>query len=769
MWLTEQLADLFVRRRWSIALLVVALTAIAVAGHLGSTFEKRIGESDAGIRNQSERDLLRELRGQFDMELIECLVVVDGDDLFTKENILALRDIREALRDLPQVSSIRWVDDIPSLNLFGLSEPLLPNRDAEPAEFRESREKVLSNPLAIGQLVSPDGTTAMMPVVYRWIEFREGHDLTGALVDEATRILALKHPQAKLRVRLTGRVPILQAIEHSFESNQLKFQIIGYGLVVAISLFLFRGWCAIVIVASAPLMGIFWSLGLLDFFQFQRNSLTSIVMPVLVMMVGMTDGIHMMLHIRRHQAAGLDRVQAVHDAIIRVGPACALTSLTTAIGFASLCLAQSEFIRNFGQGCMWAVIICFVSVISIIPLLCCTRLGQNLHLQHERDIVARGLHRLAVIIDFSIRHARAVSYAGIGLTISLALASLSLRPDASTRENLPSNSVAAQTLLHCDRAFGGIGFARVMIEWPRDMDPQSPEILAAVEQAESLITQEPLLRHPLSIRNFVVALAPSDANIDERMSLLDLVPPPLRRTVYNPAQHRTLITVRVRDLGVARYRPVFRRLENRLDELGEQLPGFRFELSGLPVVEGQEIFQIVYDLATSLGTAGVVIFLVMWLAYRSLRIGLIAVIPNVLPLAVTAMVLLLFGYPLSFTSVCAFVVCVGIAVDDTIHFLTRFLSECEAGKSTPAALKATFHAVGAALITTTLVLLTGFAAVQLSELPTHRMFSMMACYTVAAALVADLVILPAMLAWFYPSSRAGNTRENAANRPMETT
>ena len=362
MWLTEILAKLFVRHRWLITLLVVALTAIALAGHLGSTFEKRIGESGAGIRDRQARDLFNELSDQFDMELTECLVVVDGEDLFTKDNILALRDIRETLRELPQVASVIWVDDLPSLNLFGLSEPLLPNRDAEPSEYVDARTKVLGNPLAAGQLVSPDATTAMMPVVYRWVEFRQESDLTDALIDAATRVLAEKHPQANLRVRLTGRVPILQAVEQSFTSNQLKFQIIGYVLVVVLSVFLFRGWRAVFIVGAAPVMGIFWSLGLLDFFQFQRNSLTSIVMPVLVMMVGMTDGIHMMLHIRRNQAAGLDRLQAVRDAIVRVGPACALTSLTTAIGFASLLLAQSEFIRNFGKGCMWAVIICFVAV-----------------------------------------------------------------------------------------------------------------------------------------------------------------------------------------------------------------------------------------------------------------------------------------------------------------------------------------------------------------------------------------------------------------------
>ena len=83
MWLTEFFANLFVRHRWLVTFVVAALTALATAGHLGSTFEKRIGESGAGVRNQERRELLNELRDQFDMGLTECLVIVDGDDLFT--------------------------------------------------------------------------------------------------------------------------------------------------------------------------------------------------------------------------------------------------------------------------------------------------------------------------------------------------------------------------------------------------------------------------------------------------------------------------------------------------------------------------------------------------------------------------------------------------------------------------------------------------------------------------------------------------------------
>ena len=88
-------------------------------------------------------------------------------------------------------------------------------------------------------------------------------------------------------------------------------------------------------------------------------------------------------------------------------------------------------------------------------------------------------------------------------------------------------------------------------------------------------------------------------------------------------------------------------------------------------------------------------------------------------------------------------------MDDTIHFLTRFLQEKELETSTSVAIKKSFRAVGAALITTTLVLVTGFASVLISELPSHRTFSLMACSTIITALIADLVILPAMLASFY--------------------
>ena len=138
----------------------------------------------------------------------------------------------------------------------------------------------------------------------------------------------------------------------------------------------------------------------------------------------------------------------------------------------------------------------------------------------------------------------------------------------------------------------------------------------------------------------------------------------------------------------------------------------------------------------------------MALVYRSWKIGLITIVPNMFPLVVTATYLLLIGQPLEIASVCSFTVCLGIAVDDSIHFLSRYQDERREGKSPVDAVRATFIGVGTALITTTVVLIAGFGTVLTSDLPGHRTFASMACWTIGAALVGDLIFLPALLLCF---------------------
>ncbi len=206
--------------------------------------------------------------------------------------------------------------------------------------------------------------------------------------------------------------------------------------------------------------------------------------------------------------------------------------------------------------------------------------------------------------------------------------------------------------------------------------------------------------------------------------------------------------MRVEDLGIAKYQPVFERVSSRFKELDTKHEGFTFHLTGEPVRRSDALYTIVMDLVKSLGTASVIIFIVLTLVYRSLRLGLLTVIPNMFPLMFTGAVLAFTGQPLNVAAVCSFTVCLGIAVDDTIHFLTRYQIERQAGKGVEESLRTSFTMVGTVLVTTTLILVSGFSTVLFSDLAGHRAFALMAVCTIAAALVGDLLFLPAMLNWF---------------------
>jgi predicted RND superfamily exporter protein len=297
----------------------------------------------------------------------------------------------------------------------------------------------------------------------------------------------------------------------------------------------------------------------------------------------------------------------------------------------------------------------------------------------------------------------------------------------------------------------------VQISWSPDVAGNRDEVLQVIEAAQESLESEDLIGHPLSLKSLVDVL-PGDPAAEQRMSLVELLPTDLKRAFYVPEEHRAKINFRIRDLGIAAYSPVFKRIESQFAEIAAAHPGFQFSLAGKAAWRWRNLHQIVVDLALSLGTASIVIFLVLTIAYRSIRLGLIALIPNFFPLALTGTWLVVTGQSLEVSMVCAFTVCLGIAVDDTIHFLTRFREE-SAHQSEAEAIRSAFVSTGAALIMTTVILVIGFSTVIMSGMREQRIFATMACLTIASALAGDLLFLPAMLAYFRKSSSESEEQE----------
>lgn len=774
--LYNQAFDWTVERRGTTLLLILLLSGVAILGYvdpqrLWSLFERPVVQqaeeidaetsaADSGVR---DRKLPPDVEA-VNLSGADLILVVDTDDFFNKSSSQGLRKVVEALEALDYVESVFWMENAPPLNLFGLREPIFPKPTASPRQFDAARERAQRHPLIGGQLLSKDGHTTLLMITINWL-FVTGDDDLMVNLKQTARQAAADIPDANLSFVLTGHVPIYLTFRLANQTNRAKYQVIGYGMILLMAVILFRGIRAVLIVSLAPLLGVFWSLGMIRYLNYQDNPFNDVVLPVMLSLVGLTDGVHLMVEIRRQLSQGLSPRDAARTGIHKVGLACALTSLTTAIGFGSLSLAHHEVVRQFGYSCVVGVLLTYLAVILSIPLASSTWLGKNLHRGHEKGLIDRNLLRVGGLVDLVLRWPRFVGFAGIFLTLLLIGISLTLRPDEKQITSLPMGSEAARALVHMDRAFGGLERGQVNITWTEQFDDETdPEILQVIHEVTELLESEPLLGSPISLSKLIDAL-PGEGELVDRVSLMDLLPPPLKRAFFTPETRQARVEFRVQDLGIARYGTVFEQVLTGLSEIESRHPEFRFELTGGAVWRWENLYQIVVDLAASLGSASIIILIVLAIAYRSLRLGLISVIPNLFPLAVTGATLALMGQTLEIVSVCAFTVCLGIAVDDTIHFLTRFREERRQAELHSAIRKA-FIGTGTALMMTTVVLNVGFATVLFSDMRDQRIFCAMAGLTISAALFGDLIFLPALLDLFgeprsrrRSAARSGNSEE----------
>jgi predicted RND superfamily exporter protein len=242
-------------------------------------------------------------------------------------------------------------------------------------------------------------------------------------------------------------------------------------------------------------------------------------------------------------------------------------------------------------------------------------------------------------------------------------------------------------------------------------------------------------------------LAP-ESSPERAMGRFERLPAALRQRVLDEEQRTAYVAFQLPDLGYRHFLPTFRGWQEQLDQIEQSHPGMHLSLGGQAIQSGQIYAEFTSDLMNSLALAGLIIFGVLTAAFRSLRLGLISIVPNVLPLTGTAALLVAIDIPMAGAT--ALVMSLGIAVDDTIHFLTRFRHEFSLDGDRDEAMRRSIVGVGKALILTTVVLVVGFASVMTSDFPRNRVFSGMICISLFLALASDLILLPAMLRLVVP-------------------
>ena len=723
------------RWRFFAAATVGLLTLLAAFGlarlKVDDDLRSLLRDADADFR------LVDEVAGRFGAPDRDCIIraTARSGDLFDGRSLAALRSLADSLAALDGVEQVRSMFDIRRQGVAGAVLPVIPHVDGEltASDGEAAKARAIGHPLIAGHLLSDDAGSSLL--IARLSAEADRPPRQGRVVASIERLLAehqADHEDGVLKLALTGLPALREQAAQALRRDMLFFNSLGLGLAVVLSAAVARSLRSTVVACLPPFVGAVWAMGILGLCGVPVNLLTSVV-PSLALVVGTCDSIHFIEDMRRSARRGVAGAAASSGAIRRVGVACGLTSLVTAIGFASLAAARIDAVRNFGLAAAAGAVASFLAVTLVTPLLASAPAFSGMRLGRSSRLASRLASGLTA---FSLRHAWPIAAIGCVATLLLGLAAAGLDADNRVADSLPRGATASRTLAHVDREFGGVMGIDVVVRWPRGLGWLDEPVLESLGKVHEALAETGGISRAISLAT-VAGTLPERAR---RRLLAEEV-----RDLVDPDARMAIVRARVSDLGSRTLEGVYDRIETRLATLAADRPGWSFELAGMSVVSARNIRQLVRDLGSSLLLEVAVIGGILAVAFRSPLAGIVSLIPNVFPLAVIGALLVALGRSLDPATVIVFNVCLGLAVDDTVHVLSALQRQRREGVSIASAVRRAVTETGNAVVLGGIVLAIGFAAVTVSSVPALAGFGTLACAAVAAATVAELVFLPALL------------------------
>ena len=664
----------------------------------------------------------------------DCIVRATSrsGDLFAAAPLTALRQLADELAGVAGVSDVKSIFDIRREGLAGAMLPVIPhtNEPLPPAELDAVKARAIRHPLVGGHLLSADASASL--ILLRLATEKEAPAAAAVIKRIETVLSQARAAEPDITIELTGLPVLREQAAHALRRDMLIFNSLGLSLAVALSATAARSLRATVVACVPPFVGAVWAMGILGLLGMPVNILTCVV-PSLALVVGTCDSIHFIEDMRRSIRRGVSPVAASSDALRKVGSACGITSLVTAVGFLSLAAARIEAVRSFGIAAAAGAIASFAAVTLLTPLIASTRFCEGLRLGRSSRLASRTAATLAA---FSVRHARPIVAIGAAATLVLAAIGTGVDADNRVSDALPRGATASRALQQVDAEFGGVMGVDVVVRWPAGVAWRDGPLVAALDEVHAVLAEAGDIDRAISYATVAGTLPPRARRRLDPAAVDDIV---------DPASRTAIVRARVEDLGSRRLEGVYDRIEAGLAGLAATRPGWEFDLAGMSVVSARNIRQLVRDLGASLLLEVVVIGGIMAIAFRSLLTGAISMLPNVFPLAVIAAAVVLSGRFLDPATVIVFNVCLGLAVDDTVHVLAALRRQRREGLSMATAVRRAIAETGNAVVIGGVVLCVGFAAVTVSSVPALAGFGRLACLAVLTATVAELVLLPALL------------------------
>ena len=694
--------------------------------------------------NSAEFAKYETLTERFPASEYDVLIVVEHENLLTPTHLERLRELALELEFIEGNGGL--------ISVFSGREPpgdadvpppLIPDPLPKGKAFEALKDRILNDRIVGGKMISRDGTLALLVMALK----REEAQKQGLakIISQIRETIKEQLGGTDLHVRLSGPPVMQQEIRNAVLSDRIIYNGAGFLLGTLVCLFFFRSLSLTLVTIAAPACAILWSLGALGLMGVRLNLFLNVITP-LIMVIAYSDAMHMMFAIRRHLGRGMDRFKAVEAAIVEVGPACVLTSLTTAVAVGSLVFANSALVSTFGYVAALSTLISFLAVMIVVPVLSVLLLRNEQKFANQsarQSLFGRGLFGVSDELAARVKkHHVFYALSGYLLALALGVAYLSLEPRYRLADQVPDREDAMAALNSLDAKLAGANPVHIMIELGKNKMLYSRESLGLVADAQKIMENARELGNVWSLevlRRWLLEKGEIDTQTLKKY--VNILPATLTRRFISADEKTVLVTGRMADLDAASLLPVVRKIDRELRLLRIAHPDYELSVTGLPAISARNSHQMIGELAFGLMSTMAIVVAIIALIFRSFFAALASIVPNLFPIFAAGGVLYFSGYGLQFSSAVALTVAFGLAVNDTIHFLHRLHLERQKGHRD--SILRTLRSIGPVLILTTIVLICGLAVTAFSGLPSLRMFGWLSAVTLFAALIGDMVLLPA--------------------------
>jgi len=729
------------------AFIVLLLTAAAAAGISRLKVDDSL--SELFRTNTPEFKTYEEIDKRFPSSEYDVLVVIEGKSLLTREGLTAFG---AAAADLQLVDGVSGIVSMLSArgkpDASGYPPPIVPDQlPDDPAEFNKILDALKTNDIVKGKFLSDDGQLALMVLALdrQVVSEKTAKVVIGEIEQTAKQDL----DPAGLSVKLSG-APVMQLeIRNAVERDQIVYNGLGLLFGAAIAALFFRRVSLMLIAALPPVIAVAWSLGLLGWLGFKLNLFLNVMTP-LIMVMGFADSMQMVSAFRIRLREGDTKLQAIRFAIIVVGPACVLAHGATLLSFLALLFSESGLIRTFGEAGAMAVCISFCAVIVVLPILALLFVRNEKTLAKDHTPADGMMDALGTfvgaVVDRVVKHSVVYTLIALGLFAYFASLHLQLEPRYRLADQVPDAEQAVAATGRIDSKLTGANPFHVMIQWTNGASLFDPQTLKVIEVTHEALEKAAGLGNVWSLESLRRWLRESGQdNVETIKKYVGLLPEHLVRRFIAKDEKSVLVTGRLPDVDASQILPLVHQVDTALDPIRKAYPEYQISVTGLPALAARNSHRMISQLDESIPLCVLVAALLLALAFRSVFVGFISLLPGLFPVVTSGAMLYYMGSGLEFSSVVALIVVFGLGVDALIHFLNRLRMEEQPGVAPELAIRRARVLVGPAIILTTIVLAFGLGVTIFSDLPSLRLFGLVCGVTLLASLIADLVFLPATI------------------------